>query len=34
MPQVFLFTPKKAQKTRGFMIFLGGIERVLLYEMG
>ena len=34
MPQVFLFTPKKTQKTRGFMIFLGGIERVVLYEMG
>ena len=34
MPLVFLYTPRKHQKTSGFLIFSGGIERDQWHEIG
>ena len=34
MPVISFYTPWKHQKTSGFLMFLGGIERDQLHEMG
>ena len=34
MPLVSFYTPSKHQKTFGFLMFLGGIERGQWHEMG
>ena len=34
MPLVSFFTPRKQQITRGFLMFLGGIEKKQWHEMG
>ena len=34
MPQVYFYTIGKNQKTSGILMFLGGIERDKLQEMG
>ena len=34
MPLVPLYTPSKHQKTSGFLLFSGGIERDQWHEMG
>ena len=34
MPLISFYTPRKHQKTRGFLMFSGGIERDQWHEMG